>query len=53
MCSKGMKHLDRLYDKNRLKTPLLKVDGKFKEISFEEAVNIFAHKININYIKNK
>lgn len=45
MCSKGMKHLDRLYDKNRLKTPLLKVDGKFKEISFEEAVNIFADKI--------
>ena len=45
MCSKGMKHLDRLYDKNRLKTPLLKVDGKFKEISFEEAVNIFTHKI--------
>lgn len=51
ICIKGIKHLERLYDENRLKTPLLKIDGKFKEISFEEALNLIAEKLKY-YKKN-
>lgn len=45
ICKKGLAHLDRLYHKDRKYKPLLKVNGEFKEISFEEALNIVAGKI--------
>ncbi|RDY29211.1 molybdopterin oxidoreductase [Romboutsia weinsteinii] len=46
ICSKGRAHLDRLNHENRIYTPLLKVDGKWIEISFEEAIDIMAKKLN-------
>lgn len=45
VCKKGLAHLDRLYHKDRQYSPLIKFDGKFKEISFEEAINVMAGKI--------
>lgn len=45
MCIKGKKHLDRLYDKDRIKKPLLNKDGKFIEIEFEEAISIICDKL--------
>lgn len=45
ICKKGLAHLDRLYHKDRKHKPLIKVNGDFKEISFEEAINIMAEKI--------
>lgn len=55
LCSKGLKHLNRLYDENRILKPLLKVGEGFKEISFEEALSLLKDKlINIknNYSTN-
>lgn len=51
ICNKGRKHVERLYSKDRLKTPLLKVDGSWKEISFDEAINLIGNKLNY-YKKN-
>ncbi|WP_099192469.1 molybdopterin-dependent oxidoreductase [Tepidibacter mesophilus] len=51
MCSKGKKHLDRLNHKDRIYTPLKKVDGKWIEITFDEAISIIADKLNF-YKKN-
>ncbi|MGL4653971.1 molybdopterin-dependent oxidoreductase [Cetobacterium sp.] len=51
LCSKGLKHLNRLYDENRISTPLLKVGEGFKEISFEEAISIVKSKLT--KIKNE
>ena len=45
LCSKGLKHLNRLYDKDRLLNPLLKVNGVFQPISFEEALEIIKNKL--------
>lgn len=45
ICKKGLAHLDRLNHKKRIYSPLLKVDNKWKEISFEEAINIMAEKL--------
>ena len=45
ICKKGHSHLERLNDKERIYKPLLKVNGQFKEISFEEALNILAEKM--------
>lgn len=45
LCSKGLKHLNRLYDKNRILKPLLKIGEGFKEISFEEALEILKNKL--------
>lgn len=45
LCSKGLKHLDRLYSKDRILKPLLKVNGVFKEISFEESLNIVKNEL--------
>ncbi len=50
LCSKGFKHLNRLYDKNRILKPLLKVGNTFEEISFEKALNIL--KDQLDEIKN-
>lgn len=51
ICKKGLAHLDRLNHKNRIYTPLLKVHGKWKEISFDEALNLMTEKLD--YYKNK
>lgn len=45
MCEKGKKHLDRLYHKDRITEPLLKINGKFEQISFDQALKIFAEKL--------
>ncbi|WP_047394748.1 molybdopterin-dependent oxidoreductase [Cetobacterium sp. ZOR0034] len=45
LCSKGLKHLNRLYDENRILKPLLKVGEGFKEISFEDAIEIVNSKL--------
>ena len=46
ICSKGRAHLDRIYHKDRIYQPMLKVDGEWREISFEEAVDIMAQKLS-------
>ena len=50
VCKKGLMHLDRMNHEKRQYKPLLKVDGQWKEISFDEAVNIMADKLK--YFKN-
>jgi anaerobic selenocysteine-containing dehydrogenase len=55
ICSKGKKHLDRLNHKDRIYTPLKKVDGKWIEITFDEATSIIADKLKFykeNYNSN-
>ena len=51
ICKKGMAHLDRLNHKDRIKTPMFKVDGVWKEISFDKAIEIMAEKLT--YYKEK
>ncbi|HBH1339100.1 TPA: molybdopterin-dependent oxidoreductase [Clostridioides difficile] len=51
ICKKGMAHLDRLNHKDRIKTPMLKIDGVWKEISFDKAIEIMAEKLT--YYKEK
>lgn len=51
ICKKGMAHLDRLNHKDRIKTPMLKVDGVWQEISFDKAIEIMAEKLT--YYKEK
>ncbi|MBE6052572.1 MAG: molybdopterin oxidoreductase [Clostridium sartagoforme] len=46
VCKKGLAHLDRLNHKDRIYNPLLKVNGKWKEISFNEAVYLVAEKLS-------
>lgn len=46
VCKKGLAHLDRLHHKDRIYKPMLKVDGKWKEISFEEALSLVAKKLS-------
>lgn len=45
ICKKGLAHLDRLKHKERIYNPLLKVNGEWIEISFEEAIDIMADKL--------
>ena len=47
ICKKGLAHLDRLNHKDRIYKPLLKEEGKWKEISFNEAIDIMAQKLNL------
>lgn len=52
ICKKGRAHVTRLNHKDRIYQPLLKVNGEWKEISFEEAINIMAEKLKcykVNY----
>ena len=42
VCKKGIMHLDRKNHKDRLYKPLLKKDGKWHEISFEDTEEIVA-----------
>lgn len=45
ICKKGIAHLRRLNHEERIYTPLLKSNGKWKEITFEEALNIMKEKL--------
>lgn len=51
ICKKGLAHLDRLKHNERIYSPMIKVNGEWKEISFDEALNIMAEKLE--YYKNK
>ena len=46
ICKKGLAHLDRLNHKNRIYSPMIKVNGSFKKISFDEALKIVAEKLS-------
>lgn len=50
ICSKGKKHLDRQYDKNRLKKPLKKIGNQFVEVSWQEAIDLIVE--NLKPLKN-
>ena len=47
VCKKGLAHLDRLHHKDRVYNPMIKVDGEWKEISFEEALILVSEKLNL------
>lgn len=51
ICKKGLAHLDRLKHRERIYSPMIKINGGWKEISFDEALNIMAEKLK--YYKNK
>ena len=51
VCKKGLAHLDRLHHKDRIYSPMIKVNGEWKDISFDEAVKIIANKLS--YYKEK
>ena len=42
---KGLAHLDRLNHNERIYNPLLKDKGKWKEITFDEAIDIMVEKL--------
>ena len=46
ICKKGKAHLERLNHKDRIYTPLLKINGEWHEISFEKAIEIISNKLN-------
>lgn len=45
ICKKGRAHLERLNHPERIYTPLLKIDGKWIEITFDKAVEIVSNKL--------
>lgn len=47
ICKKGLAHLDRLNHRDRIYKPLLKEEGQWKEIAFNEAISIMAEKLNL------
>ena len=49
LCVKGRSHTDFLYSEDRITTPLIKINGKFEEASWEEAIQ----KISENFLKIK
>ena len=51
ICKKGVAHLKRLNHKDRIYTPLLKNNGVWEEISFEDALEIMKEKLE--YTKEK
>lgn len=51
VCKKGLAHLDRLHHKDRIYNPMLKVNGEWKEISFQEALSILTEKLS--YYRDK
>ena len=44
LCVKGRFGYDFIYSKNRLKTPLIKENGEFREASWDEALDLVASK---------
>ena len=51
VCKKGLAHLDRLHHKDRIYNPMLKVNGEWRDISFEEALSILTEKLS--YYRDK
>lgn len=49
ICEKGKKHLERVYHPDRLKYPMVKEEGQWKRISWDEAYNILASRMK-NYM---
>lgn len=45
ICNKGRSHLKRLNHPKRIYNPLIKIEGNWHEISFEEAINIISEKL--------
>ena len=52
LCVKGRFGWDYIYSDKRLKTPLIKRNGKFEEASWDEAYDLIAQKFNENKAKN-
>lgn len=46
ICNNGRRHLERKFHKDRLLRPLLKVNGKFEEITLEKANEIVVDKLS-------
>lgn len=46
ICKKGLAHIDRLNHKDRIYNPMVKINGKWVEISFYKALKIMAEKLN-------
>lgn len=51
ICKKGLAHLKRLNHSKRIYKPLIKISDKWKEIEFDEAINIMVKKLS--YYKSK
>ena len=51
ICKKGLAHLKRLNHSKRIYKPLIKINDKWKEIEFDEAINILVKKLS--YYKSK
>lgn len=51
ICKKGLAHLKRLNHSKRIYKPLIKINDKWKEIEFNEAINIMVKKLS--YYKSK
>ncbi|MBF0465500.1 MAG: molybdopterin-dependent oxidoreductase [Nitrospirae bacterium] len=47
LCTKGRYGYDYIYGDSRLRTPLIKKDGQFKEATWEEAVALIAKNIRL------
>ncbi len=45
LCSRGYASVQGLYDPDRLRTPLLKTAGGFREVSWEEAESLLAQRL--------
>lgn len=45
ICKKGRKHLERLYHKDRIYTPLFKKGNKWIEIDYDEALEIVSERL--------
>lgn len=48
ICSKGRAHLTRLYDPDRLLSPLRKKNGVWEPVSFKDALNLIEEKLRTN-----
>lgn len=45
ICEKGRKHIERMYSPMRLKQPMKKVNGKFVEVTWDEALDTITSKL--------
>jgi thiosulfate reductase / polysulfide reductase chain A len=52
LCPKGHGYLHDLYNPNRIRSPLKRVDGKLQPISWEQAYKEIAQKINLVLLEN-
>lgn len=52
ICPKGHGYLHDLYNPNRIRTPLKRVEGKFQPITWEQAYKEISQKINLILLEN-